>query len=236
MKTIYFISGHLDIIWIEFLEHYKPFIDKALEENAGFVIGDARGIDFITQYYLTGKTENVTVYHMFDSPRNSIGFKTKGGFKTDKERDEAMTADSTADIAWVRPGREKCGTAKNLKRRNDLIENKIQSFRDLPDGWDFGYGKAPSQFVIDIAIEIYRFGKNLGLNTEVFPIVDGSLEISLYMRDHFMDCLIQENGQIEFSYEIGIGEKYETILQIENISLIKIKEYLIELPELSRKK
>ncbi len=28
-----------------------------------------------------------------------------------------MTAASTEDLAWVRPGREKSGTAKNLARR-----------------------------------------------------------------------------------------------------------------------
>lgn len=32
-------------------------------------------------------------------------------------RDEALTAASTFDIAWVRPGRERSGTARNLQRR-----------------------------------------------------------------------------------------------------------------------
>jgi len=41
-----------------------------------------------------------------------------GGFTTDDERDAAMTMASDADIAWVRPGRKKSGTAKNLARRN----------------------------------------------------------------------------------------------------------------------
>lgn len=53
---------------------------------------------------------------MFIVPK-LYGFKTVGGFESDRVRDEAMTAASDADIAWVRPGREKSGTAKNLKRR-----------------------------------------------------------------------------------------------------------------------
>ena len=60
----------------------------------------------------------MTVYHMFESPRNNYGgYTTVGGFNSDSEGDEAMTAVSDEDIAWVRPGREKSGTAKNLARR-----------------------------------------------------------------------------------------------------------------------
>jgi hypothetical protein len=54
---------------------------------------------------------------MFENPRHNCGFDSVGGFRTDKARDEAMTENSNKDIAWVRPGREKSGTAKNLKRR-----------------------------------------------------------------------------------------------------------------------
>jgi hypothetical protein len=57
------------------------------------------------------------VYHMFTSPRNNARFQTIGGFESDAARDERMTADSQRDIAWVRPGREKSGTQKNLDRR-----------------------------------------------------------------------------------------------------------------------
>ena len=116
-QTINFISGHLDLTPAEFDEHYRPQIDVALSKNQGFVVGDARGADTLAQLYLFGKTEAITVYHMFESPRNNAGFPTKGGFQSDKERDEQMTRDSHQDIAWVRRGREKSGTQKNLDRR-----------------------------------------------------------------------------------------------------------------------
>jgi len=54
---------------------------------------------------------------MFEKPRNNAGFMMRGGYTSDNSRDKAMTTESNADIAWVRPGREKSGTAKNLKRR-----------------------------------------------------------------------------------------------------------------------
>ena len=117
MKT-YFISSHLDLTENEFNEHYKSIIDEVLLNQDNFIIGDARGADTMAQMYLFNKTNKVTIYHMFNNPRNNVGnFKTIGGFCSDSERDSAMAQSNDHDIAWVRPGREKSGTAKNLKRR-----------------------------------------------------------------------------------------------------------------------
>ncbi|MBU6955798.1 hypothetical protein [Hahella sp. HN01] len=116
-KTVCFISGHLDLTPQEFEQRYAPAIDQALESQAGFVVGDARGADKLAQDYLFGKSNAVTVYHMFDTPRDNPGFPSQSGFTSDNQRDKQMTAHSTCDIAWVRPGREKSGTARNLARR-----------------------------------------------------------------------------------------------------------------------
>lgn len=123
MSDIYFISGHLDLTDQEFLDHYKVIIDKALKDNSLFVVGDARGADSLAQKYLSVKTNNVTVYHMFDSPRNNYGFLTRGGFNSDSSRDKQMTLDSDIDICWIREGREHSGTARNKLRREKLKAN-----------------------------------------------------------------------------------------------------------------
>lgn len=129
--TTYFISGHLDLTEEEFAEHYEERISKAFREGAMFVVGDARGADDLAQLHLFGLIcsreshlsgrngfDQVTVFHMLNKPRHCIGGLTLlGGFLTDGLRDQAMTAASDKDIAWVRPGREKSGTARNLKRR-----------------------------------------------------------------------------------------------------------------------
>jgi len=117
---IYFISGHLDLTNEEFMMHYAQQLLDAVNEGAAFVVGDANGADSMAQEFLVGRTDSVAVYHMLESPRNNHGFKVIGGYRCDKERDEAMTKASSADIAWVRPGREKSGTAKNIKRRTCL--------------------------------------------------------------------------------------------------------------------
>ncbi|WP_163835633.1 DUF2493 domain-containing protein [Spartinivicinus ruber] len=123
-NKIYFISGHLDLTKSEFIDHYRNKIDAALSENAHFVVGDAKGADLLAQEYLCSKSAQVVVYHMFDSPRNNVGFPLKGSFTSDNSRDKQMTLDSTHDIGWIRPGKENSGTARNLQRRNKLIYRK----------------------------------------------------------------------------------------------------------------
>jgi hypothetical protein len=115
---IAFISGHLGISPDEFTEHYVPKINAAIANGDYFVVGDARGVDVMAQLHLMNYKDRVTVYHMFSSPRFNKGeFKTSGGFESDSDRDAAMTRVSNYDIAWVRPGRESSGTAKNIQRR-----------------------------------------------------------------------------------------------------------------------
>lgn len=117
MKHI-FVSGHLDLTAEEFAEHYAPRLLSACLD-AVFHVGDARGADTMAQTFLAAQGARVVVYHMFDTPRNCVNdhFQLVGGFISDNERDKAMTAATTEDVAWVRPGREKSGTARNLKQR-----------------------------------------------------------------------------------------------------------------------
>lgn len=113
-----FISGHLDLTDEEFALHYAPAIAEAHAGGWRFVVGDARGADLLFQRHAQAHGLAVTVFHMFAGPRHNVGgFPTVGGFTSDGARDAAMTAASSRDIAWVRPGRERSGTARNLQRR-----------------------------------------------------------------------------------------------------------------------
>ena len=119
-KAVNYISGHLDLTAAEFEAHYRPAVDAALARGESFVVGDGRGTDAMAQNYLLDKTTAVVVYHMFASPRNNAGFPTVSGFESDEARDAGMTAGSDQDIAWVRPGRKKSGTQKNIDRREQV--------------------------------------------------------------------------------------------------------------------
>jgi len=115
---IYFVSGHLDLTDEEFKEHYVPRLEEAIREDGCFVVGDARGTDTLAQMWLGERGAQVVVFHMHTAPRNNpMGLPTQTAGTTDDFRDAAMTAVSHKDIAWVRPGREKSGTARNLARR-----------------------------------------------------------------------------------------------------------------------
>jgi hypothetical protein len=128
----FFVSGHLDLSQQEFDQFYTMQIEKAIAQNAHFVIGDAKGADAMAQKHLAKvHYRKVTIYHIGSKPRNLLGpFETRGWFKNDEERDKAMTNASQQDIAWVR-SEEMCkklygsnykpnkisGTAKNILRR-----------------------------------------------------------------------------------------------------------------------
>lgn len=122
----YFISGHRDISDEEFEIYYQEALNNIISEvpDCEFVVGDYYGVDIMAQNYLVDVLQvdpsRITVYHMLESPRN-INEKIKntvGGFKTDDERDEAMTNASFADIAFVRDCKKLSGTAQNILRRN----------------------------------------------------------------------------------------------------------------------
>ena len=130
MRTIYFISGHRNITSKEFKDNYAGALIKAVEnEHSLFVVGDYYGVDIMAQNYLLDTLKidpnRVTVYHMFDSPRNVNPKVTRlvGGFNTDDERDEAMTLNSDKDIAFVRDPKKWSGTGQNILRRHKLKSN-----------------------------------------------------------------------------------------------------------------
>ena len=118
--SIYFVSGHLDLSPQKFQKHYVPDLVMAMTFSSTIITSDSRGCDAMTQEFLYERHyPHVIVYHMFDAPRINFSFSTKGGFQSDTERDEAMTRDSTKDIAWVRP-------ADDTKR---LVESQGKKYR-----------------------------------------------------------------------------------------------------------
>lgn len=125
VRNTYFISGHRNITEDQFIA-YKEAISKVLEENdkALFVVGDYQGVDIMAQNFLLDELNlepsRITLYHMLDSPRNANPkiFNMVGGFETDEDRDAAMTAASSTDIAYVFDHTKWSGTGQNILRRH----------------------------------------------------------------------------------------------------------------------
>ena len=122
----YFISGHRNISKEIFEKYYIPKISRVILEdpNPEFLVGDYEGADYMAQEYLNsiGMGDKTTVYHMYTSPRNYIqGLKCIPGFKSDEERDAAMTNNSDFDIAFYEKKRGWSGTLTNIVRRWGLL-------------------------------------------------------------------------------------------------------------------
>lgn len=124
----YFVSGHRNITEDEFERNYKLALEDVVNSvsDCRFVIGDCSGVDIMAQDYLIDvlgvSPERITVYHMLEAPRNVNPRITNiiGGFQSDRERDAAMTAASSDDIAFVRDNTKISGTAENILRRHML--------------------------------------------------------------------------------------------------------------------
>jgi len=138
----YFISGHIDITYEDFLSHYSEQIDDALKDpDCSFLIGDSNGTDKFAQSYLFNKVDKskVIIFHTGKYPKNNIhNFNTSANHISHTQKDKAMTLNSDADILWIRSKEETkkmygekykenriSGTEQNLIRRQQLLNKFV---------------------------------------------------------------------------------------------------------------
>ena len=130
-RITYFISGHRNLTKEDFLNHYAEKLIQ-IESKYQF-LSRIKEEDIITPYYIMAQEylietlkvdpNRIKVYHMGDKPMNiaSDGIKRVGGFKTDNERDAAMTYDSDEDIAFIYDETKWSGTRQNILRRFKML-------------------------------------------------------------------------------------------------------------------
>lgn len=210
INKIAFISGHLDVDALDFKTHYIPKINEAIAKGHYFVVGDAKGADALAQNYLYHNYHHlyVKVYHMLDKPRfNEGSFAAIGGFENDDDRDSAMTGASDYDIAWIRPGKENSGTAKNINRR---FENKIRGFSTLEKGWDSYDADPASQLAVKNALSLYANAATLAY--KVTPTIVGGIAMYYAKKMIFIElyndgtnCVIWNYGRIDENVELDIN-------------------------------
>jgi hypothetical protein len=100
---IYYISGPTNLTNTQFLIQYSKPILKILNNNPNckFITSDDNGTckmftDFLYKYFLNKHIQphiikqRATIYHCGNSPSHNPGFKTIGGFKSIKTRDQIM--------------------------------------------------------------------------------------------------------------------------------------------------
>lgn len=106
------------------------------------------------------------------------------------------------------------------------INDKIASFRELNNGWDYGLGVPTTKETVNIAQSIAQIGKAKNFGIDAFPATDGGIVLNLYIEEDFIYVTINPNASLDLRHEKGIGEDYDIIEDIENISLEEIIEHL----------
>lgn len=86
-------------------------------------------------------------------------------------------------------------------------EKKLDSFRDLPVGWDYGRGGPISTQVIIQTKSLLNYMILLGLTvTEAFPGSSGEVMLAAYVDDHCIEIVLDENNQVSLTHEENDAE------------------------------
>lgn len=105
---------------------------------------------------------------------------------------------------------------------------KIRDFRKLGKGWSYGEGELFNDSIINDAISLIQESLNLSFDTTgAFPGLDGEVICTIYHNNHYLEFIIEIDGDITFSYEINDKE----ICYQEGLSSQDAKEKIRELYE-----
>lgn len=103
---------------------------------------------------------------------------------------------------------------------------KILSYSELPDGWDYGMGSAPSILTIERAIEIHDQFISFGFEIDSTPMTNGGITLTFNKGIYFVDVIINADNTFDIREEEGIGIDYCVTNQERNVSLDRIAETL----------
>lgn len=88
---------------------------------------------------------------------------------------------------------------------SDLVSatsQKIASFRSLPLGWHYGQGGPLSDIVINEALQIDSYYRQLGFTTtDAFPGTNGELMITAYRGPHCIETVISRDMRYSVTHE-----------------------------------
>lgn len=82
------------------------------------------------------------------------------------------------------------------------IEEKLNSFADLPEGWDYGSGGPIPQSRITVALAWNNFLRSRGfLETDASPGGDGEIAIGGRLGEHYVEIIIEPDNTISVAYD-----------------------------------
>lgn len=103
---------------------------------------------------------------------------------------------------------------------------KIDDFRKLPKGWNFGSGIPSSKDTAELAKEVLKFGVAEGfVRHDAFPGINGQIILTMYVRNYCLEFEIASDGKISLIWEEGDKDRGEW----ESLSLVQTKAKILEL-------
>lgn len=95
-------------------------------------------------------------------------------------------------------------------RTRTEVEQKIEAYGRLPQGWHCGHGHAATRKARQAAILLAASACVRGYKVDAFPIPDGGVIVSLYCDDVSLEASVEADGTIGADVEKGIGEDFDT--------------------------
>ena len=113
-----------------------------------------------------------------------------------------------------------------IPKLDDVIENKIRAFSQLPLGWYYGEGGPITDEVINVSLELFRYARELMFfEFEPFPGANGELLLSIYKGDYTLDLMVEPDLSITATLERGKEEVYDD----EGLSVAEAKRRIHDL-------
>jgi hypothetical protein len=106
------------------------------------------------------------------------------------------------------------------------IDEKINSFAFLRDGWDYGNGGPIPQHTRDLALAWNRFLQSQGfVESDAFPGGDGEIVIATESDDHYLEVIIESDDSISLAYDF----QSKQVFYRANMSSMDAVQTIIEL-------
>src|SRR5438876_11650672 len=116
----------------------------------------------------------------------------------------------------------------SIPKRIKDTESKIDGFQNLPNGWHYGSGVAPSPHSIALAHELNFELANIGfMKTNAFPGVDGAIQVAGYYDSLYVELTIETNQAITFllernGTEVAYAENLTISEALQNLSALRV--------------
>lgn len=99
-----------------------------------------------------------------------------------------------------------------------VTAEKIKSLSSLPAGWHYGQGGPLSDIVINKALEIDSYYRQLGFTTtDAFPGANGELMITAYRGPHCIETVISSDARYSITHERDDTE-ISTTLDVDELT------------------